>query len=87
MTDILAPTVFENAVAAGRAGPNHSEAFNAGVMGCLQGRLDGVTPLNCPYQEGTEEHTDFQAGVAEGRELSPVSGAPFGMDEEEWNAQ
>ena len=87
MTDILAPTVFENAVAAGRAGPNHSEAFNAGVMGCLQGRLDGVTPLNCPYQEGSKEHNDFQAGIAEGRELSPVFGAPFGIDADEWNEE
>lgn len=82
MGDILAPTVFENAVAAGRAGANHSEAFNAGVLGCLKGRLDGVMPLHCPYQIGTKDHEEFQAGVAEGRALAPVYGAPFGMDED-----
>ncbi len=87
MDDILAPTVYENAVAVGRAGANHTEAFNAGVLACLQGRLDGVMPLHCPYQEGTKEHADFQAGVAEGRELSPIIGAPFGMDEDEWNEE
>jgi hypothetical protein len=83
MDGLLAPTVFENVVAAGRAGANHSEAFNAGVLGCLKGRLDGVMPLHCQYQPGTKEHDDFLAGVAEGRALSPVYGAPFGMDEDE----
>jgi len=87
MEEILAPRVYANAVAAGRAGENHSEAFNAGVLGCLKGRLDGVMPLDCPYLEGTKEHAEFQAGVVEGRDLSPITGAPFGMDDAEWNEE
>lgn len=85
MEEILAPTVYENAAAAGRAGENYSEAYNAGVLGCLKARLDGVTPLDLPYLEGTKEYVEFYDGVAEGRELSPIVGAPFGIDDDEWN--
>lgn len=82
MTEKLAPIVYASAVEAGRAGEGYSEAFNAGVLGCLEGRLDGIMPLDCPYMVGTKEHADFQAGVAEGRDLSPVGKAPFGFADE-----
>lgn len=85
MEEILAQRAYANAVAAGRAGENHCEGFNAGVLGCLKGRLDSVMPLDCQYLEGTKDHAEFQAGVVEGRELSPITGAPFGMDDAEWN--
>lgn len=74
----IARRVYDSAFAAGRVGDARSDAFNAGVLACLDGRLNGKVPLVCPHQPGTAEHNDFFAGVAEGRELSPAWGLPFG---------
>lgn len=49
--------------------------------------LCGVMPLHCLYQEGTKDYADIHAGAAEGRELSPIIGAPFGMDADEWSEE
>lgn len=78
MKESFAHRVYANAMAAGRVGEERSDAFNAGVLACLEGRLDGKHPLVCPYQSGGPEYDDFYAGVAEGRELSPMWGLPFG---------
>lgn len=72
----LAEQVFEKAFEPGRGREGKSEAFRAGVLQCLLARLEGHK-LNCPYQTGSVEYDAFYAGVAEGRELSPIEEDPL----------
>lgn len=49
-----------------------SEAYRAGVLHCLQTRLDGQPHVPCFYAPGSAERDAYYAGVDEGRALSPV---------------
>lgn len=78
MTTPTAQQVFEKAFQPGRA--PRSDAYKQGVMACLRVRLDGIQHVACRYKEGTAEWDAYFAGVSEGRELSPMGGAPAGFD-------
>lgn len=79
MPELCAQTVFDKAFQPGRE--PRSDAYKRGVMDCLRVRIDGVERgQKCPYAPGTAEADAYHAGVAEGRELSPVGQAPTGFE-------
>lgn len=78
MPTLNAQQVFNDAFSLSRA--PRSDAYKQGVLACLRVRLDGAVHVACPYKEGTAESDAYFAGIAEGRELAPMDGAPAGFD-------
>ena len=47
-----------------------SDAYKAGVLGCLRFNLDGIRPLKDPYAPGTAESDAWHAGTNEGHAIA-----------------